>query len=59
MTETTLADAYREACLALGESVVAQRLIGRRAEELEAALEAALGSPAETEPETEPAPLTL
>lgn len=35
MMEVTQADAYREACMALGETVVAQRLTAQLAVQLE------------------------
>jgi hypothetical protein len=37
MMEVTTADAYREACLALGEAIVAQRLLQQHINALEAA----------------------
>lgn len=48
MKEVSLAEAYREACTALGESVVNHRLIAKHAAELEqdnAALTASMAEP--------------
>jgi hypothetical protein len=36
MTQVTIEDAYREACIALGESMVQQRLLGQEIARLRA-----------------------
>lgn len=50
MMDVTLNDAYREACTALGEQIVTQRLMAQHAAELEAELARLIAEQAEEPP---------